>query len=64
MIKINGKWQEQVLIKWQQLSEEETTWESYEDMKTQYPQFALEDKDIFKGRGNDTSNRKKGMTTN
>jgi len=28
MIKNNGKWQEQVLIKWQQLSEEEATWES------------------------------------
>jgi len=29
-------------------------------MKTQYPQFALEDKVIFKGRGNDASNKKRG----
>jgi len=32
---------------------EEVTWEQYEQMKIQYPNFELEGRVIFKGGGND-----------
>jgi len=48
MIKKNNKWQEEVLIKWHQMSKEEATWELYEEMKVQYPNFDLEGKVTFK----------------
>ncbi|XP_072066579.1 uncharacterized protein [Arachis hypogaea] len=59
MIKKDGKWIEEVLIKWQNTSGEEATWEPYEEMKTQYPNFNLEDKVHFNGGGNVTSERER-----
>jgi Chromo (CHRromatin Organisation MOdifier) domain len=41
----------QVLVKWSNTAEEESTWELYEDMKRRYPEFILEDKNLAKGRG-------------
>ena len=41
MIKKNEKWQEEVLIKWQELTTEEVTWEHYTDMQRQYPTSTL-----------------------
>ncbi|XLU98983.1 hypothetical protein S245_013323, partial [Arachis hypogaea] len=53
MIKVHGRWQEQVLIKWQGMPEEDALWEAYENMKQQYPNFHLEGKFGFNGESID-----------
>ncbi|KAD5318060.1 hypothetical protein E3N88_18006 [Mikania micrantha] len=37
----------ELLIQWQHRPTEETTWESYDLLKTQFPTFRLEDKSAF-----------------
>ncbi|KAJ4815745.1 polyprotein [Rhynchospora pubera] len=40
-----------LLIKWMNLPEEDATWEDYNSMEKRFPQFILEDKEVFKGGG-------------
>ncbi|XP_072073959.1 uncharacterized protein [Arachis hypogaea] len=57
MVKNNGKRQEEILIKWQGLSDKEATWELYEEMRSTYPFFNFEDKVVFHVEDNDTIKR-------
>ena len=41
----------QVLVQWEQLSEDEATWEDYDEIKKQFPNSNLEDKIEIKGGG-------------
>ena len=43
----------EVLIKWKDLPDCENTWEDYETINTEFPQFHLEDKVKLVGEGND-----------
>ncbi|GMY08147.1 Integrase catalytic domain-containing protein [Fagus crenata] len=42
---------EEVLVQWQGLPTSEATWENLTAMKSQFPEYALEDKDHRKGKG-------------
>jgi Chromo (CHRromatin Organisation MOdifier) domain len=37
----------QILIKWTNLSDEDSSWEDYQTIASHYPQFILEDKNDF-----------------
>lgn len=43
----------QSLIKWKHKSLEDVTWEDNDMLKGQFPEFSLEDKDVFKEGGID-----------
>lgn len=49
--KISG--QQEVLIAWKGLPTSEATWESFEQIQQQFPEFPLEDKVNFQGGSND-----------
>ena len=53
---------EQVLIQWELSDPEEATWEDVTWIKQTYPQFKLEDKVVFKGKGNVTCAKEKWTT--
>ncbi|XP_072076819.1 uncharacterized protein [Arachis hypogaea] len=57
MIKNNEKWQEEILIKWHNLSDKEATWKLYEEMRSTYTSFVLQDMVVFHVEGNDTIRR-------
>lgn len=50
---------DQLLIQWQGLPVEDSSWESVEDIKQLFPEFDLEDKAILHGGSNDTA---RGLT--
>lgn len=52
--KNSTKGQEEVLIKWKNLPDYDSSWEWKAVIKGQFPTFDLEDKVIFKGGGNVT----------
>uniref|UniRef100_A0A3Q7JCP8 Chromo domain-containing protein n=1 Tax=Solanum lycopersicum TaxID=4081 RepID=A0A3Q7JCP8_SOLLC len=48
MIKKGNKVVAQLLIQWKNMFEEEATWEDYHVIKTRFPSFILEDKEVSK----------------
>ena len=48
MIKKGNKVVAQLLIHWKKMFEEEATWEDYHVIKTRFPSFFLEDKEVSK----------------
>ena len=52
-----------MLIQWQGLSPLEATWEDVSYMKTEFPNFNLEDKVAFNGGGIDTNKGIEGEET-
>jgi len=51
MVKQKNQAATQVLVHWKTLSPYEATWEFADDLLMRYPQFFLEEKEIFKGEG-------------
>lgn len=49
---MQGDWE--ALIKWNGLPEFENSWESVQQLKQEFPDFILEDKDSSEGGGNDS----------
>ncbi|MCI52561.1 RNA-directed DNA polymerase (Reverse transcriptase), partial [Trifolium medium] len=62
-VQLNGEQVNQVLIQWKGLNAEEATWEDSLVMKSQFPNFCLEDKarvnggSIDRARANDEESR-------
>ncbi|KAJ1382644.1 Chromo-like domain superfamily [Sesbania bispinosa] len=53
-VTIQGTPHQQLLVKWDSLSEQEATWESLTSLRASFPNLDLEDKVLLNGRGNDT----------
>ncbi|MCH95015.1 Ty3/gypsy retrotransposon protein, partial [Trifolium medium] len=52
---------QKVLVQWENVLQDEATWEDFEDIQASYPNFNLEDKVDFKGKGNVMKSRGKGV---
>ena len=52
----DGKWAPELLIQWQSMSPDDTSWEPVSKIKESYPHFDLEDKVNFMGGSHDANN--------
>ncbi|CAA0837931.1 Unknown protein, partial [Striga hermonthica] len=52
-VKRAGRYRWEVLVDWEELPSEEATWEDLEEMRDQFPNLILGDKDSLEGDGND-----------
>ncbi|CAA0819827.1 Unknown protein, partial [Striga hermonthica] len=52
-VKRAGRYRWEVLVDWEELPPEEATWEDLEEIRGQFPNFILEDKESLEGDGND-----------
>jgi Chromo (CHRromatin Organisation MOdifier) domain len=50
-IKPNNEVVPQLLVKWSNLSEDDSSWEDYSFLREHYPDAMLEDKQVFEHRG-------------